>query len=49
MPNYASQVSAPDRWAIIAYLRVLQRSQRATLADVPERARQQLENAGKRE
>ena len=47
MPDYATQVPARDRWAIIAYLRVLQRSQRATLADVPERDRQQLEAAGK--
>lgn len=49
MPEYATQVPAPDRWAIIAYLRVLQRSQRATLADVPERDRQRLETPGKRE
>jgi mono/diheme cytochrome c family protein len=49
MPDYATQVPPGDRWAIIAYLRVLQRSQRATLADVPARDRQQLEASGKRE
>jgi hypothetical protein len=34
-------VPVADRWAIAAYIRALQRSQRATLADVPpdERAR----------
>jgi hypothetical protein len=49
MPDYATQVPPYDRWAIVAYLRVLQRSQHATLADVPERDRQQLEAAGKRD
>jgi mono/diheme cytochrome c family protein len=49
MPDYAAQVPVRDRWAIIAYLRVLQRSQRATVADVPDRDRHQLERAGRRE
>jgi len=35
MPEYASQVPASDRWAIVAYIRVLQLSQNATVADVP--------------
>jgi mono/diheme cytochrome c family protein len=35
MPSYGSQVSAADRWAIVAYVRALQRSQNATVADVP--------------
>ena len=35
MPDYATQVQPQDRWAIVAYIRVLQRSQYATLADVP--------------
>ncbi len=41
MPSYAAQVPSADRWAIAAYLRALQRSQHASLADVPaaERAR----------
>jgi mono/diheme cytochrome c family protein len=41
MPDYAQQVPPEDRWAIVAYLRALQRSHQGTLADVPaaERAR----------
>lgn len=35
MPAYGSQVSVADRWAIVAYVRALQRSQNATVADVP--------------
>ena len=41
MPDYAAQITAEDRWAIAAYIRALQLSQHATLADVPpaERSR----------
>jgi mono/diheme cytochrome c family protein len=35
MPSYANQVQAPDRWAIIAYIRALQLSQSASPQDVP--------------
>jgi len=35
MPTYAPQVPVSDRWAIIAYIRALQLSQNATLAQVP--------------
>lgn len=35
MPDYAAQIPPRDRWNIIAYIRALQLSQRATLADVP--------------
>jgi mono/diheme cytochrome c family protein len=35
MPEYASQIPARDRWAIVAYIRALQLSQHATMADVP--------------
>jgi hypothetical protein len=35
MPDYAAQIQPQDRWAIVAYIRVLQRSQNAKLADVP--------------
>jgi len=34
MPDYASQVTPADRWAIVAYIRALQLSQNATQADV---------------
>jgi mono/diheme cytochrome c family protein len=36
MFSYASRVSPRDRWAIIAYVRALQLSQQASLADAPE-------------
>jgi mono/diheme cytochrome c family protein len=45
MPDYASQIDVADRWAIVAYLRVLQRSQHARLDDVPAEARAQLNGA----
>jgi mono/diheme cytochrome c family protein len=35
MPDYAAQIAAADRWAIVAYVRALQLSEHATLADVP--------------
>jgi mono/diheme cytochrome c family protein len=35
MPSYAQQISVADRWAIVAYIRALQRSQGATQGDVP--------------
>jgi len=35
MYPYASIVDVNDRWAIVAYIRALQRSQHATVADVP--------------
>ena len=39
MPDYAAQVPVDDRWAIIAYIRALQLSQRAPLADLPDTPR----------
>lgn len=42
MPDYAAQVAVRDRWAIVAYIRALQLSQRATVADVPAEERSQL-------
>jgi mono/diheme cytochrome c family protein len=35
MPEYASQIPPRDRWAIVSYIRALQLSQNATVADVP--------------
>ena len=35
MPDYSAQVAPADRWAIVAYIRALQLSQKATEADVP--------------
>lgn len=42
MWSYANRVEVPDRWAITAYIRTLQLSQAAPLADVPPNERQQL-------
>ena len=36
MPAYASQIPVEDRWAIVAYIRVLQKSQYLELAEAPE-------------
>lgn len=36
MPGYSAQIKAEDRWAIVAYVRALQRSQDATIDLVPE-------------
>lgn len=35
MPSYADRVDPQDRWAIVAYLRALQLSQHATVAELP--------------
>jgi mono/diheme cytochrome c family protein len=43
MPSYAGQVAVGDRWAIVAYVRALQLSQGAALADVPPAERATLE------
>jgi mono/diheme cytochrome c family protein len=43
MYPYAVRVAPADRWAITAYIRVLQASQDARIADVPADARAQLE------
>ena len=43
MPAYRYQVPVDDRWAIISYLRALQRSHNAALDDVPIEQRSQLQ------
>lgn len=35
MPAYAAQLSVDDRWAVVAYMRALQRSRNATADDLP--------------
>lgn len=45
MYDYADRVAPRDRWAIIAYIRALQFSQNATIADVPDHKRPQLTGA----
>ena len=46
MPDYAAQVEPRDRWAIVAYVRVLQYSQHAPVDDVPPEARAELTKGG---
>jgi mono/diheme cytochrome c family protein len=43
MMAYGPTIMVKDRWAIIAYLRALQRSQNATAADVPPEHRADLD------
>jgi hypothetical protein len=43
MADYSAQVPVDDRWAIVAYIRALQLSQHASLADVPEARRAALD------
>ena len=43
MPDYAVQVKAEDRWAIVAYVRALQLSGHATLNDVPPAERDRIQ------
>ncbi len=42
MPGYAAQIPVEDRWAIVLYERALQRSQNASIQDVPREIRPQL-------
>lgn len=44
MYSYANRVDVNDRWAIAAYIRALQLSHHAALADVPEKERAKLES-----
>jgi mono/diheme cytochrome c family protein len=42
MPSYADRISPLSRWAVVAYLRALQLSQRAKLADAPTQVQTKL-------
>lgn len=42
MGSYADRISRADRWAVIAYVRALQRAMNAKPEDVPEEARKEL-------
>lgn len=42
MPAYGSQIPVEDRWAIVAWVKTLQRSLRTSVDDVPPEARAQL-------
>ncbi|MCR4413342.1 MAG: cytochrome c, partial [Thermoguttaceae bacterium] len=43
MPSYAAQIAPEDRWAIVLYVRALQRSQNARMEDVPPEMRSQVQ------
>lgn len=50
MPDYSAQIAPVDRWAIAAYIRALQLSQNATMADVPAGTQvQNLDDIAKQE
>jgi mono/diheme cytochrome c family protein len=46
MPPYGAQNRPEDRWAIIAYVRVLQRAAHGTMNDVPPEVRSSVEYKG---
>ncbi len=43
MPDYAMQLSPADRWAVVAYVKALQVSQHATVAEIPPPIRSELD------
>ena len=45
MSGYASQVPPEDRWAIASYVRALQLSQHALIAELPAADRAKLRGA----
>jgi hypothetical protein len=42
MPSYRVQIPVEDRWAIVLYVRAIQRSRNATINDVPKELRKHL-------
>lgn len=46
MPGYRKQIPVEDRWAIIAWVRVLNRAGAATIDDVPSDSRNSIEPEG---
>jgi mono/diheme cytochrome c family protein len=42
MSGYADKIEPKDRWAIIAYVRSLQRAQLGTINDVPAQVKMEL-------
>lgn len=47
MPSYAGELGVEERWAVVAYLRALQLSQRARLDLAPAEVRSRLEREGR--
>jgi hypothetical protein len=46
MLGYSAQIPPRDRWAIIAYIRALQLSRNARIADLPAELREKLNQSG---
>jgi mono/diheme cytochrome c family protein len=47
MPSYARQLTKQERWAIVNYIRVLQRAQNATKSDIQEVNKESSSNVAK--
>lgn len=45
MPSYAPELPVHERWAVVAYLKALQRSRSSPLASLPEAARRRAQEA----
>lgn len=45
MPSYSAELPVHDRWAVVAYLRALQRSQASELASLPPDVRKRAEES----
>ncbi|MCC9600111.1 DUF3341 domain-containing protein [Stieleria sp. JC731] len=45
MPGYAGQIKVEDRWAIVAYVRALQKSQNASMEAIPEARKEEVKTA----
>lgn len=43
MPSYSAELTPQERWAVVAYVEALRRSQSATLADAPPDIQQKLQ------
>ena len=48
MPGYAAELTVHERWAVVAYLRALQLSQKAPIALAPAAEREKLEREARR-
>ena len=46
MPSYAQQIPVADRWAIVLYIRALQKSQNATSDQIPESVLEEVRQRG---
>ena len=44
MPGYGSQITPADRWAIVLYIKALQRAKNASASDVPASELEKLQN-----